>query len=185
MYLIVGLGNPGKKYEDTRHNVGFKAIDILAKKNNIDITKLKFNGAYGEGKIGNEKVILLKPLTYMNNSGQSVIELKNYFKIDTNKIVVIVDDIDIEPYTVRVKAKGSGGTHNGMKSIINHIQDMNFPRIKIGVGKSNGEMDLANFVLSKFPKKDQEKIEESLLTAVEATEEIVINGVDKAMNKFN
>lgn len=185
MYLIVGLGNPGKKYEETRHNIGFKALDLLGERNNIEINKLKFNGVYGDGRIGNNRVILLKPLTYMNNSGQSVVEIVNYFKIDIDKIIVLVDDIDIEPYTVRVKAKGSAGTHNGMKSIINHIKDRNFPRVRIGVGKNGEDMDLANFVLSKFPKKDEDKLREVLLTTVEAVEEIVKNGVDKAMNKFN
>ena len=185
MYLIVGLGNPGKQYEDTRHNVGFKAIDLLADRNNITLNKLKFNGVYGDGFIGGEKVFLLKPQTYMNNSGQSVVEIMNFYKIGVDRLIVLVDDIDIEPYTVRIKAKGSAGTHNGMKSIINHIKDKSFPRVKIGVGKNEGKMDLANFVLSKFPKKDKTLLEETISTSVEAVEEIVSSGVDKAMNKFN
>lgn len=185
MYLIVGLGNPGKKYEETRHNIGFMTLDLLGKRNDIEINKLKFNGAYGEGRIGKNKVILLKPLTYMNNSGQAVREIANYYKIDMDKIIIIMDDIDIEPYTVRVKSKGSGGTHNGMKSVINHMGNNNITRVKIGVGKNEIGMDLADFVLSKFPKNNSEEIKEVTKIAVEAVEEIVENGIDKAMNKFN
>ena len=185
MFLIVGLGNPGKKYEDTRHNIGFKAIDLLAERNDINVSKLKFNAVYGDGFFGRQKVILLKPQTYMNNSGQAVGEIMNFYKISPENLIVLVDDIDIEAYTVRIKAKGSAGTHNGMKSIINHIKDRNFPRVKIGVGKNDMGMDLANFVLSSFPKSDSSKVEEVLLTSAEAVEEIVKTDVNKAMNKFN
>lgn len=185
MYLIVGLGNPGKKYEDTRHNIGFKVIDELSKRHNINVGKAKFNGVYGDGFIGREKVILLKPLTYMNNSGQAVVELMNFYKIDIDKVIIIFDDIDIEPYTVKIKAKGSAGTHNGMKSIIAHLGNQAIKRVKFGVGKNSMGMDLADFVLSRFPKSDQTLLDENIIRASEAVESIVLDDINKAMNQFN
>ena len=136
MFLIVGLGNPGKKYENNRHNIGFMAIDYLAERNDIRVDKLKFDSLYGEGRIAGEKLILLKPQTYMNNSGQAVQKVASYFKIKEENIMVIVDDIDIEPFTLRIRKKGGPGTHNGMKSIVSHLGSKNFPRIKLGVGKN-------------------------------------------------
>ncbi|MDL2311100.1 aminoacyl-tRNA hydrolase, partial [Peptostreptococcaceae bacterium OttesenSCG-928-C18] len=133
MKLVVGLGNPGKKYEENRHNVGFMAIDKLASENNINVNKLKFNSVYGEGRIGNEKIILMKPLTYMNNSGIAVMECKNYYGISIEDIYIICDDIDIPFGSIRIKKKGSAGTHNGLKSIIQHLKDDDFPRFKISV----------------------------------------------------
>ena len=137
MFVVIGLGNPGKDYTKTRHNVGFDAIDNLAKRNNIVLNKIKFKAVYGEGKIGNEKVLLVKPQTYMNNSGLSVVELMQFYKISTQNIIVIVDDIDIEFAAIRIKIKGSAGSHNGLKSIISHIQNDDFPRVKIGIGKKH------------------------------------------------
>ena len=158
MYCIVGLGNPGLKYENTRHNAGFLTIDYLANKFGIDVKKSKFKSLYGQGVISGQKVMLVKPQTYMNNSGEAVREIKNFYKFDMDKLIVIYDDIDIEFGTIRIRKKGSAGTHNGMKSIIYQIQDDKFPRIKIAVGKKPEYMDLANFVLSGFTEKEAEVI---------------------------
>lgn len=185
MFLIVGLGNPGKKYENNRHNIGFMAIDYLAERNDIRVDKLKFDSLYGEGRIAGEKVILLKPQTYMNNSGQAVQKVASYFKIKEENIMVIVDDIDIEPFTLRIRKKGGPGTHNGMKSIVSHLGSKNFPRIKLGVGKNTNNLDLADFVLSDFPKKDKQDLEECIYLASQAVEEFILNGIEKSMNKYN
>ena len=183
--MVIGLGNPGKDYTNTRHNVGFDTLDILAKKNNIELNKIKFKAVYGEGRIGNEKVLLVKPQTYMNNSGISVRDLMQFYKISTENIIVIVDDIDIEFSTIRVKTKGSAGTHNGLKSIIYHIQDDEFPRVKIGIGKKYEGQDLADFVLSRFSNDERVDIEATIITGAEAVETIISEGINKAMNKYN
>lgn len=185
MFVVVGLGNPGRAYENTRHNVGFDTIDILARRNNIKLNKIKFKSVYGEGSIGTEKVMLVKPQTYMNNSGITVKEIHDYFKVPIENIIVIVDDIDIDFAAIRIKRKGSAGTHNGLKSIIYLLEKDNFPRVKIGIGKKPENMDLADFVLSRFSKGDRDIIEESLITAAEAVETIIKDGIDIAMNKFN
>ena len=185
MKLIVGLGNPGNKYKGNRHNVGFMAIDILANNNGININKLKFHAAIGDGRINNEKVILMKPLTYMNNSGIAVKECADYYNIDIRDIIVICDDIDIPFGTIRIKKKGSAGTHNGLKSIIYHLQDDEFPRIKISVGKKIPQMNLADFVLSNFNKDEKIILQEELEDSVKATELIIGNNINDAMNKFN
>lgn len=185
MYVVIGLGNPGKDYTNTRHNVGFDTIDILAKRNKIEMNKIKFKAVYGEGRIGNEKTLLVKPQTYMNNSGVSLREIIQFYKVPLENIIVIVDDIDIDFATVRVKQKGSAGSHNGLKSIIYHIQDDNFPRIKIGIGKKHPNQDLADFVLSRFSKEDRQDIEEMLIVAAEAVENIICYDINYAMNKFN
>lgn len=185
MFVVIGLGNPGKDYTNTRHNVGFDTIDILARRNKIDLTKIKFKAVYGEGRIGNEKVLLVKPQTFMNNSGLSVREIIQFYKVPIENIIVIVDDIDIEFASVRVKQKGSAGSHNGLKSIIYHLQDENFPRVKIGIGKKHPNQDLADFVLSRFSKEDRQDIEEILIVAAEAVENIICHDINYAMNKFN
>lgn len=185
MFVVIGLGNPGKDYTKTRHNVGFDTIDNLAKRNNIVLNKIKFKAVYGEGKIGNEKVLLVKPQTFMNNSGLSVMELMQFYKIPTQNIIVIVDDIDIDFAAIKIKIKGSAGSHNGLKSIISHIQNDDFPRVKIGIGKKHGNQDLADFVLSRFSKDERMDIESSILTAAEAVETIICEDINKAMNKFN
>ncbi|NMB07464.1 MAG: aminoacyl-tRNA hydrolase [Tissierellia bacterium] len=185
MIAIIGLGNPGRNYVDTRHNVGFKTIDLLAHRNNIKINKIKFKSVYGEGSIDGEKVLLIKPQTYMNNSGIAVMELFNFYKIPIENIVIIVDDVDIEFGKIKIRKKGSAGTHNGLKSIIYHLQDENFPRLKIGIGKKRENQDLADFVLSKFTKEEQEEIEIAIQNAALAIETIVKDGIDMAMNKFN
>lgn len=185
MYCIVGLGNPGLKYENTRHNAGFLTIDYLAHKYRIDVRKSKFKSLYGQGLISGHKVMLVKPQTYMNNSGEAIREIKNFYKFDIDKLIVIYDDIDIEFGTIRIRKKGSAGTHNGMKSIIYQIQDDKFPRIKIAVGKKPEYMDLANFVLSGFTEKEAEVIREEIKLAANSIETIIESGIDMSMNKFN
>lgn len=185
MYFIVGLGNPGDKYENTRHNMGFLTIDYLSRKFDIKVKKLKFKSLYGQGEISGQKVMLIKPQTYMNSSGEAIRELRNYYNFDMNKLIVIVDDIDINFGTIRIKAKGSSGSHNGMKSIIYNLVDDSFPRIKIAVGKKPEYMDLANFVLSGFNEKEVEIIRDEIALASDAVEMILDSGVEKAMNKFN
>lgn len=185
MYCIVGLGNPGLKYENTRHNAGFLTIDYLANKFGIDVKKSKFKSLYGQGVISGQKVMLVKPQTYMNNSGEAVREIKNFYKFDIDKFIVIYDDIDIEFGTIRIRKKGSAGTHNGMKSIIYQIQDDKFPRIKIAVGKKPEYMDLANFVLSGFTEKEAEVIREEIKLAADSIETMIESSIDMSMNKFN
>ena len=185
MYYIVGLGNPGLQYENTRHNVGFMTIDYLANKYDIDVRKSKFKSLYGQGEISGHKVMLIKPQTYMNNSGEAVRELRDFYKFDIDKLIVIYDDIDIDFGTIRIRKKGSAGSHNGMKSIIYQIQEDQFPRIKVSIGKKPEKWDLANFVLSGFSKEEAEILEDEIRIAAEAIEIILKDDVDKAMNKCN
>jgi len=184
MYVFIGLGNPGKQYESTRHNVGFLAIDYFAEKHNISVTKIKHKALIGEGRIGNEKVILVKPQTFMNLSGQSVREIVNYYNVEENEIVVIYDDIDIEVGKTRIRKSGSAGTHNGMKSIIYEIQNDKFPRIRIGVGNDK-KMDLASYVLSKFKGEETTAIKEAIEKVGNIMNCIIENDIDKAMNEYN
>lgn len=185
MYFIVGLGNPGLQYENTRHNVGFMTIDYLANKYDIDVRKLKFKSLYGQGEISGHKVMLIKPQTYMNNSGEAIRELKNFYKFDIDKLIVIYDDIDIDFGTIRIRKKGSAGSHNGMKSIIYQIQDDQFPRIKVSIGKKPEKWDLANFVLSGFSQEEVGVLEDEIRLAAEGIEIILKDDIDKAMNKCN
>lgn len=185
MYYIVGLGNPGLQYENTRHNAGFLTIDYLADKYGIDVKKLKFKSLYGQGMISGHKVMLIKPQTYMNNSGEAVRDIKNFYKFDSDKLIVVYDDIDINFGSIRIRKKGSAGTHNGMKSIIYQIQDDSFPRIKISVGKKPDYMDLANFVLSGFSEKEASVMRDEIRLAADAIELMIKDGIDKSMNKFN
>ncbi len=185
MYIIVGLGNPGKKYEDTRHNIGFKTIDALADKLNIKVNKIKFKGLVGEGRIAGEKVILLKPHTFMNNSGESVVEILNFYKLKPENLLVVVDDIDIEFAQLKIKKNGSAGTHNGLKSIVNLIGSKDFARFKIGVGKKHPNEDLASFVLSNFPSRDKKHIEDAVDACSESIIKTVTDGIDVAMNSYN
>ncbi len=184
MYIVIGLGNPGRNYVNTRHNVGFDAVDLLSKKYDVKLNKLKFHAVFGDFKLGNEKVMLVKPQTYMNRSGISVLDIMNYYKVPIENVIVIYDDIDLELGMLRIRAKGSSGTHNGMKSVIYQIQSEDFPRIRIGIGKNPG-INLADFVLQKFSSKERELVNEVIVTAVEAVEDIIINNVDSAMNKYN
>ena len=185
MFVVVGLGNPGKTYNGTRHNVGFHTIDILAERNNINLNKIKFKSVYGEGNINGQKVMLVKPQTYMNNSGQSVRDIVNFFKLPMENLIVIVDDIDIDFASIRIRPKGSAGSHNGLKSIIYLVQRDDFPRVKIGIGKKMEAQDLADFVLSRFSKEEIKDMEEAVVNAAEAVEGIIKFGIENAMNKYN
>lgn len=183
MFLIVGLGNPGREYENTRHNIGFAAIDIIAEKYNIDVNRTKFKGEYGEGFINGNKVILLKPYTFMNLSGESVREAIDFYKLTEEEVLIIYDDISLEVGRLRIREKGSAGGHNGIKSIINHMGTDVFTRIKIGVGAPKG--DLVNHVLGKFSKEEANILKQTLDVVAKATEDIIANGAKDAMNKFN
>ncbi len=183
MYLIVGLGNPGHEYANTRHNVGFDVLDLISIKYNIVISRTKFKGIYGEGKIGNERVILLKPTTYMNLSGESVREVCNFYKITNDNIIVIHDDISLEVGRMRIRKSGSAGGHNGIKNIILNLSSDVFPRIKIGVGGPKG--DLTSHVLGKLNHEDKIVIDRVFNAATEAVETIITESVMEAMNKFN
>lgn len=186
MYLIVGLGNPGKQYEATRHNMGFDAIDYLIEKYNIPQAGVKFNAMYGKGVIGGEKVILMKPLSFMNLSGGPVQEMANYFKIDPEtEMVVIYDDIDLEPGQIRIRKQGSAGGHNGIKDIIRRLGTEKFLRIKVGVGAKPKGWDLADHVLSRFADSDRHLVDEAIENAGDAVEKILSQGPDAAMNEYN
>lgn len=185
MYLIVGLGNPEEEYSNTRHNMGFDTINKIAKQYNIEINKNKFKGIYGNGIIESEKVILLKPQTYMNLSGESIIEAIKFYKIDINKIIVIYDDIDIKPGKIKIRKKGGPGSHNGMKSVINCLGSQEFSRIRVGIGAPEHKNDMINYVIGKVPKEELNELEEGTKIAKEAVIEIIKNGIDIAMNKFN
>ena len=186
MYLVVGLGNPGKQYEATRHNMGFDTIDVLVERHKIPQGGVKFNAMYGSGFIGGEKVIFMKPLSFMNLSGGPVQEMAAYFKIDPeSELIIIQDDIDLEPGQLRIRKQGSAGGHNGIKNIIAHLGTQEFPRIKVGVGDKPPRMDLADYVLSRFSKEDREKMEQAFKDAAEAVEVMIAEGPDAAMNQFN
>lgn len=183
MFLIVGLGNPGMEYENTRHNIGFKVIDNIAKEYNIEINRQKFKGICGEGFINGKKVMLLKPSTYMNLSGESVREVVDFYNLENDDILVIYDDISLEAGKLRIREKGSAGGHNGIKSIIAHLGSDVFARIKVGIGQPN--VDLVKFVLGKFTKEEMITLNESIEASTKATEEIINSGVKTAMNQFN
>lgn len=185
-YLIVGLGNPDKKYLNTRHNAGFMAIDMIVKEYNIDLNRIKFQSVCGLGSIANKTCLIMKPTTYMNNSGRAVAEAMHFYKIPPENIIVIYDDISLEPSHLRIRRKGSDGGHNGIKSIIYLIGADNFPRIKLGVGKKpHPDYDLANWVLSEFSNDDLQLMKISCENAVKSVELIVQNKIDEAMNKYN
>ena len=183
MYVVVGLGNPGKKYEKTRHNVGFDVIDILAKEYNISVTKIKHKALIGEGRVGTEKVLLVKPQTYMNLSGESLRAIMDFYKLSNEDVLVLYDDISLEVGRIRIREKGSAGGHNGIKSIIAHLGSDIFSRIKIGVGQPKS--DLVNHVLGKFSKEEREVLEETLKAVVDSVEVIIKTDTKEAMNRFN
>ncbi len=185
-YLVVGLGNPGAKYETTRHNAGFLCITRLEDTLGFKAKKLKFHALIGDGKIGAHKVLFMKPQTMMNNSGVAVKECATFYKIPVENIIVIFDDISLEPGKLRIRRKGSAGGHNGIKSIIAHLGSDNFPRIKLGVGtKPHPDYDLADWVLANFPKKDIPAVRNAIDDACGALEYIVNGDIDGAMSKYN
>ena len=186
MYIIAGLGNPTAQYEKTRHNVGFDAVDVLAEKNSIKIDTIKFNALSGSGIINGEKVLLIKPLTYMNLSGEAVRQYVDYYKIDPEEdFLVIYDDISLVPGKLRLRKKGSAGGHNGIKNIIAHLGTEKFKRIKIGVGSKPYGWDLKDFVLGRFSREERTLVEDAFERAASATELIVADKFDTAMNQYN
>ena len=186
MKLIVGIGNPGKEYENTRHNIGFDVIDKLADRFSITVLEKKHKALIGKGMINGQKVILAKPQTYMNLSGESVRELVDYYKIEEEtELIVIYDDISLDVGQLRIRKKGSAGGHNGIKSIIQHLGTDMFPRIKMGVGEKPKGYDLADYVLGHFKKEERVIMDESVLTATKAVELMVIDEIGEAMNLYN
>lgn len=186
MYLIAGLGNPDKKYEHTRHNVGFDVIDELAEKYNISISEKKHKALLGKGVIEGQKVVLAKPQTYMNLSGESIVELVHYYKIDPEtEMIVIYDDISFAPGNLRIRQSGSAGGHNGIKNIIKCLGTQKFMRIKVGVGEKPKNWDLADFVLGHFSKEERENLEDAIGRAMEAVGYMINGDVAKAMNEYN
>ena len=185
-WLIVGLGNPGKEYEKTRHNCGFRAMDILADQLHCKIDKAKFQGLYGKTDYNGKKLFLLKPLTYMNLSGKSVLQLSAYFHIPPQRIIVLFDDISLVPGRLRIRSNGSAGGHNGIKSIISELGSQDFPRVKIGVGaKANEEQDLADWVLSNFSATEEKALASGLERAAQAALCIIDSGVPESANRYN
>ena len=186
MFLIVGLGNPGRQYEHTRHNAGFDVMDALAEKYNISISESGHKALFGKGMIGGQKVILAKPQTFMNLSGESVAELLHYYKIDPEEeLLVIFDDISLAPGNIRIRKKGSAGGHNGIKNIILHLGTQVFPRVRVGVGEKPEEYDLADYVLGHFSKEDRELMEEGYDRADHAVGMILNGEIEAAMNQYN
>ncbi len=184
MFVIAGLGNPGRKYENTRHNMGFLVIDRIAEKSGINVNKLKFRALVGDGVISGRKVLLVKPQTYMNLSGESLREVVDYYGVEPEDVLVIYDDFDLETGALRIRKKGSAGSHNGMKSVISHLQSEDFPRIRIGIGRS-GSLDWKDFVIGKVGRDEKKSIEDAVERAAEAVVCILEKGIDAAMNKYN
>ena len=185
MYVVIGLGNPGKEYENTRHNMGFKAVDALARDLGIEIKKEKFHALIGQGRIGSEKLILVKPLTYMNRSGIAARECAMYYDVPRENVIVVYDDIDIPITAIRIRKSGGPGTHNGMKSVVQELGVKDFPRIRIGVGAAAADENLVNRVIGKVPKDEQVLLAESAEKAAIAIKDIIKDGIDCAMNKHN
>lgn len=185
MYLIVGLGNPESDYSRTRHNMGFDVVNKIAEKFDIKINKTKFKALYGTGTINDEKVVLVKPQTYMNLSGEAVQEFVNFYKIAKDELLVIYDDIDTTPGKIRIRKSGGPGTHNGMKSVVSCLNSEDFARIRVGIGCPEFKGDLINYVIGHIADEDYEELQKGVNLASEAVQEILKNGVDIAMNKYN
>lgn len=186
MFMIAGLGNPGKNYAGTRHNAGYMVIDALAEKYNISVMAVKNRALVGKGMIEGQKVILVKPITFMNASGESIRPLADYYKIDPQEALIVVsDDITLAPGQIRIRKKGSSGGHNGLKDIIRHLGSEDFKRIRVGVGEKPRGCDLADYVLGHFSDKEREIMDESITRAAEAVEVMIAEGPDAAMNQFN
>ena len=185
MKLIVGLGNPGKDYAGTRHNIGFEAIQKLAYDHNIDINRAKFRAHFGEGFIGRTKVILARPQTFMNLSGEAVRDIMAFYKMEQEDLIVIYDDVSLAPGAIRVRETGSAGGHNGIKNILYHLETDEFLRVRVGIGEKPKGWDLADYVLSKFRPNEMDDIVDGITQATEAVELILSEGVKSAMNRFN
>jgi len=184
MYLICGLGNPGRLYAHTRHNMGFLTIDVLSERLGIPVSKLKFKALVGEGRIGSEKVVLVKPQTYMNLSGEALRPLAEFYKPEHSHLIVVYDDVDLPLGRTRVRASGSSGTHNGMRSVIYQLQYDDFPRVRIGLGPS-GDIPMDKFVIGHWTREEQPVLAKAVLRAADACETIVREGIEQAMQKYN
>lgn len=184
-YIIAGLGNPGAKYLGTRHNAGFMVVDHMAKELNVRVDRLKYKGLCGEAVVSDKKVLLLKPSTFMNNSGQSIQEAMAFYKLPPEQVIVIFDDISLEPGKLRIRRKGSDGGHNGMKNIIYLSGKDDFPRIKMGVGAKPAQWDLADWVLSTFSTQERKSLDEAIVNAAAAVALMVAGKTDQAMNQYN
>lgn len=186
MYALIGLGNPGKEYKNTRHNVGYEMIDALARKYDVNVLGIKHKAMVGSTYIGGEKILFVKPLTYMNLSGESVKEVINYYKLDGKKdIIVISDDISLDVGRIRIRKKGSDGGHNGLKNIIHHLGHEEFMRIRVGVGEKPAGYDLADYVLGHFNKQEEIKLQQGMEQGMDAIKTIIDSGIDDAMNLYN
>lgn len=185
MYIIAGLGNPTKEYDRTRHNVGFAVIDELAGRYHIDVSERKHRAFCGKGVIEGQKVLLMKPQTFMNLSGESLRAAVDYYKVSLEELIVIYDDISLQPGQLRIRLKGSAGGHNGIKNIIAHLGTQEFARIKVGVGEKPPRMDLKDYVLSRFSKGEQELMDQAFCEAAQAAVMMICDGADRAMNHFN
>ena len=185
MYLIVGLGNPEDDYSKTRHNMGFNVINKIAKQYNIEVNKNKFKGLIGKGKIEGIDVILLKPQTYMNLSGESIKEVVDFYKIELDKLLIIYDDMDVDIGQIKIRKKGGAGSHNGMKSVIDCINTEEFSRIRVGIGKPEDKSDMINYVLGYIPENEVKELDKSTTIAKDAIIDFILNGIDNTMNKYN
>ncbi len=185
MYVVVGLGNPGLKYSKTRHNVGFETIDVLAKRCGVKVKKKEHKALTGEAVINGEKTLLVKPMTYMNNSGEAVKAILDYYKVDIEDLIVISDDLSLDVGVLRLRAKGSAGGHNGLKSIISHLGTEEFARLKIGIGKVPEGWDTISFVLGRFDKEDKGLVKKSCEVGALAIENAISEGIEKTMSKYN
>ena len=185
MIVIVGLGNPGKQYESTRHNVGFISADYLAAKEGIELNKLKFKAVYGEGRIGGEKVMIVKPQTFMNLSGESLREIVNFYKIPPENLIVIYDDVSLPTGKIRIRPKGSDGGHNGIKSIIYQLGSDSFPRIRLGIGAAPAGWDMADWVTGRFSDEEVKTLSKSVELIPDIVREMIKNGTQSAMNLYN
>jgi PTH1 family peptidyl-tRNA hydrolase len=182
--LIVGLGNPGRTHRHNRHNIGFMAVDHMAGQHGIDLKRVQNRAVVGAGRIGNRSVILAKPQTFMNLSGEAVGPLMNYYRVQPARLMVIYDELDIPFGVIRLREKGGAGGHNGMRSIIQHVGD-EFPRLRLGIGRPPGRMDAAAYVLQDFGREDRPLVEEMLTAAAAAVESFIMDGIDRAMSRFN
>ena len=189
IFIIAGLGNPGPEYEKTRHNCGFRTLDRVAEALGCEVSKRKFKSVYGDCKteLGgkNVRIILLKPQTYMNNSGEAVSEAMDFFKVPEKNVIIIYDDCDLQAGALRIRPGGSAGTHNGMKSVCSYMKNDNFPRVRVGIGKRQPNADMIKFVLGTFPEEEEKIMQEAFKRAAEAALMTITDGCDRTMNKYN